>query len=884
MRTSFLRFFVVLSVALFPYLTKSQDFFYENGSKSRPEGLNFRSSTRSIIDLSGQWQYSIDEGKTWQDVLVPSASNFVSRIIFTRKFEATPQMVSGKSFKLVAFGINYEAEVYINETYIGKHEGGYTSFSMLVPDNVIQVGNENIIRIVVDNRWDSRSTLPLRQQIWGWKDYGGIFRDIYLAVTPPLWIDNLAVSTEAIESKSVRLLVKSTISARDLSSLDSTTLKMASSATGSPQFLFGVEIYDKATGALAEKSALQVIEPGSNKDLSVSTVVSLPSANLWSPESPSLYDVHASIIVASGKTVPSKLRNSAAGGFTLVDELETETGIRTVSVSKSSILLNGIPITLHGISWIEDSQDHGSALTYEEMEKDIALIKNLGANAVRFAFHPPHPYMLHLCDQYGLLAFEEIPLYETPIEIMATENYRALAENSLREMIRRDKNHPSVIAWGFGAGCESVDARAGAVIQQLNDDTKASDNRLTYYISKSLNDTENSGIVDIAGIEFSDSDVKAFARDLKTWKLEHPRSPVFVGKYGMAVEPENRNGYSDPMSQQAQARYLMQRFEAIKESGIAGGFIWTFSDWRGDRPIMTLQLPNPFLYTQGIVELNREKKIAYDVVRSLYLGEKVTALPIGSYSPSSPVSYVLLALVLLLVFAWLLNSNRRFRESVNRALLRPYNFFADVRDQRILSNLHTTILAVIVAFTLSIVLSSILFHFRSDTVADYVLTNLVFSDQLKASLIMLVWSPLKCIVVGAMFTIVAFFVVTLLIQLFGMFVRTKVYFFHSYSIAVWSTLPMIIFIPLGMILYRVMQAEMYVVPVLVLFAVIVLWIFFRLLKGVSIIYDVLPLKMYVVALLVVAAIAAGSYAYLDFSRSTTAYVHYLFSTIIPASH
>ncbi|MDE3057959.1 MAG: YIP1 family protein, partial [Bacteroidota bacterium] len=863
----------------FFHFAKSQDYFYENGSNSRPGGLNFTSSTRSIIDLSGQWQYSIDEGKTWRDVLVPSASNFVSRIIFTRKFEATPQMVGWNSFKLVAFGINYEAEVYINETYVGKHEGGYTSFSMLVPDNVIQVGSENVIRIVVDNHWDARSTLPLRQQIWGWKNYGGIFRDIYLLSTSPLWIDDLMVSTGAVEAKTVQLLVKSTVSARDLSSFDTTALK-----SSSPQFFFNVEVYDDATGALAGKSLPQAIEPGSNKDVPVSLSVPLTAAKLWSPESPSLYDVRATITAASGKSTPLKTKVSPNAGLVLIDELKTETGIRTVSVSKSSILLKGIPVTLHGVAWIEDSQEHGSALTYEEMEKDIALIKNLGANAVRFAFHPPHPYLLHLCDQYGLLAFEEIPLYETPAAIMSAENYLALAENNLREMIRRDRNHPSVVAWGIGAGFESVDPRAGAVIQGLNNVAKGSDYRLTYYISKSLDDKKNSRLVDIAGVEFPDADVKTFTNDLNLWKREHPDSPVFVGKYGTAVEPQDRNGYSDPMSQQAQARYLMQRFDAIKAAGIAGGFVWTFSDWRGERPIMTVQLPNPFLYTQGIVELNREKKIAYDVVRSLYLGEKVTALPIGSYAPSSPVSYVLLGLMLLLIFAWLLNSNRRFRESVNRALLRPYNFFADIRDQRILSNLHTTILALIVAFTLSIVLSSMFFHYRNNEIADYALTNIVFSDRLKASLIMLVWSPLKCIVVGAMGTIAVMCVVTLLIQLFGMFVRTRVHFFHSYSVAVWSTLPMVIFIPLGMILYRVMQTDMYVVPVLVLFAVIVLWIFFRLLKGVSIIYDILPLKMYAVGLFVLVAIVAGGYTYLDFSRSTTAYVHYVFSTIIPASH
>ncbi len=97
----------------------------------------------------------------------------------------------------------------------------------------------------------------------------------------------------------------------------------------------------------------------------------------------------------------------------------------------------------------------------------------------------------------------------------------------------------------------------------------------------------------------------------------------------------------------------------------------------------------------------------------MFLGEKIAALPVGTHSVSSPVSYVLLGLLLLILFFWLLNTDRRFRESVFRALRRPYNFYADIRDQRILSNLHTAILSAIVAVTFAIVVSSVLYHFRS---------------------------------------------------------------------------------------------------------------------------------------------------------------------------
>jgi hypothetical protein len=300
--------------------------------------------------------------------------------------------------------------------------------------------------------------------------------------------------------------------------------------------------------------------------------------------------------------------------------------------------------------------------------------------------------------------------------------------------------------------------------------------------------------------------------------------------------------------------------------------------------MLTVQSNTPDLYTQGIVELNREKKIAYDVVRSMFLGEKIAALPVGTHSVMSPVSYVLLGLLLLILFFWLLNTDRRFRESVFRALRRPYNFYADIRDQRILSNLHTAILSAIVAVTFAIVVSSVLYHFRSSSILDYILTIVITSDSLKAVVIELVWHPIECIAYCGLACFAWMFIVTVLVQLFSFFVRTKVYLFHSYSVAVWSTLPMVIFIPLGMILYRVMESEMYVIPVLVIFGMVMIWILFRTLKGISIIYDSSSVKIYAIGIVVLAGLGILCYGYFDYAHSMMAYIHFMMSTVVPAEN
>ena len=108
------------------------------------------------------------------------------------------------------------------------------------------------------------------------------------------------------------------------------------------------------------------------------------------------------------------------------------------------------------------------------MEKDVVLIKSLGANAVRFAFHPPHPYMLNLCSRYGLLAIEECPVWNVPAEILDEEAFQSMAEIQTREMVERDCGYPCILAWGIGNQFDSADEQAlGFCEENLRSDPPA---------------------------------------------------------------------------------------------------------------------------------------------------------------------------------------------------------------------------------------------------------------------------------------------------------------------------------------------------------------------------------------------------------------------------
>ena len=194
-------FFAFLAISVVSSLSvtlTSQPIILTNGQPTLiglDAGIHIDSPTRTKIDLAGAWQYSIDSN-SWWNIKIPSSIAYVGQITLRRTFVVNEELLKKSAFKFVALGINYECEIYINDIFIGRHIGGYTGFEFDVPDNALQLGQENTIKVVFDNLLNTRTTLPVWKQIWGWKDYGGILRDVYLLVTPRLWVDNVHLHTK----------------------------------------------------------------------------------------------------------------------------------------------------------------------------------------------------------------------------------------------------------------------------------------------------------------------------------------------------------------------------------------------------------------------------------------------------------------------------------------------------------------------------------------------------------------------------------------------------------------------------------------------------------------------------------------------------------------
>ncbi|MGB5873157.1 MAG: glycoside hydrolase family 2 TIM barrel-domain containing protein [Bacteroidota bacterium] len=815
--------------------------------------------TRVKIDLSGEWEFSVEGGRAGT-VQIPAAGDFIGSVAFKRNFDIPSELLDTYQFHVVVLGANYNVDVFVNGEFVGNHAGGYTSHAHPLPDNLLQTGPENVIQVGVDNRLDPRTSIPTRQHAWGWRNYIGITRDIYLLGTPPLFISDARVTSEVSGSgRSARIHVRASIE-RPWSSTEDRS-------TEPPKLGFVIEVVERLTGAVQVESRVIPVPPGEGLESIVEGDVRISAPSLWSPSNPDLYLVRCSLLDGVGRAA------------SVLDRYDVNTGIRTLEIADGDILLNRERVVLNGTVWYEDHPTWGNALSYEERERDIVLVKNMGANAIRFANHPPHPYMLNLCDRYGLLALVEIPISYVPGSILAGELFRDGAERMFTETILRDRNHPSVMAWGLGNEFETAGSAARDIVGSLVRIADSLDTRPTYFGARGGVANECTELVDIAALNLYTTEQKELEEQLIRWRDRHREQPVIVSRFGTEVQHDNLNGYADPLSQHAQARFFLQGFARLRRTDFDGGFVWAFNDWKGDRPALAINSGDPWVYSLGVVSGHREKRIAYDAVRSVFRGRKFAALPMGSHTSDAPIVYVLVGFVVLIGVVYLYNSNRRFRESLIRSMVNSYNFFADIRDQHLVSIIHSSLLGLAVTVAMALVVSSILYHFRGSWFLDTLLSYLTVSDGLKTEAINLIRDPLRSIVLLSVLGMLVLFLLIAAVLFLRVILKTRVLAYHAYTVTMWSTPPLLVLIPMGMILYRVMESSIYVLPALLIVGLLLFWVAVRFLKAVSIIYDVRALKMYVLGFVTLVFAVSGLYIYYDATQMAPSYVSFMYDLL-----
>ncbi len=574
--------------------------------------FSFQINAQKTIINSG-WQFTLDTTKSnWQTVNIPHTWNkddafddqkgYYRGVGWYQKQLFIASEKKESIYYLKFNGVNQDAEVYFNGTLLGSHKGGYTAFNFEL-SSLINFGSYNLIEVKVDNS-HNENIPPLDADF---TFYGGIYRDVEWIAVPKQHIsladfasDGFYVDYFNVSNEKARVEVTVLI---DNFEEKSTSNQLQLSIT---------DAYGKLIRTKTQK--LQI------KGTASETVnLRFPEINkpkLWSPEQPYLYQLHIELTDKNGN---------------ILDEKSQQIAFRWVSVDPDKgFFLNGKPYKMIGVNRHQDYEGYGNAVPMHLQENDIHLIKNMGANVIRFAHYPHSRELYKLCDELGLLVWTEIPIVN---KVTNTPEFFETSMKMHEEHIKQYYNFPSVVMFGY----------MNEIFLRMAFDSKSSDKEkedakvYTYKLAKQMEDftRENApNRITVMALHFNELYNETKIADLSMlvgWNLyfgwyhdtiedlgvflddQHKRFPkraIMVSEYGpgadVRISTQTPKKYD--FSQEYQLLLHKGYYRQVMERDfVAGMTAWNFADFgsefRGDAI--------PHVNQKGLVQYNRQPKDIY---------------------------------------------------------------------------------------------------------------------------------------------------------------------------------------------------------------------------------------------------------------------------------
>lgn len=397
---------------------------------------NFNSGWEFVKDPTGDisaelFQKNETQNTAWQKVSLPHTASIEAvdspdkqwqGIARYRKFFTVPEQFQYKSVSL-NFGVAMQvAKVFLNGELLETHLGGYLPFQVKL-DGKVKFGKENCILVELDNR-DNPLVPPGKPlAALDFNYYSGLYRNVTIEVKDKLHISDpiaanrvagggLLVSYSDVSAQSAKITVQVDVEN------ESATVKAAS---------LQISLKDaEGKSVLSETIAEQSVS--ASGFVQFKQQLKLENPKLWSPDSPKLYNLNVKVM---SNNLP-------------VDSITESIGIRTFSFSaKDGFVLNGQKLKLRGTNRHQEYPYIGNALSDNAQYRDAWKIKQAGFNFVRSSHYPQSPAYLAACDELGILVMDAIPGWQ----FVGNEEFQNNSIRDAREMVRRDRNHPSIILW-----------------------------------------------------------------------------------------------------------------------------------------------------------------------------------------------------------------------------------------------------------------------------------------------------------------------------------------------------------------------------------------------------------------------------------------------------
>jgi beta-galactosidase len=542
---------------------------------------------RNRVDLNTGWKFNKGDvagaeqagfnDAAWSSVSTPhtwnaadgsdGGSNYYRGIGWYRRHYTVPSAYAGKQLYLQFAGANQVADVWVNGTYLGKHSGGYARFRFNATA-AFHVGQDNVIAVKVNNA-DNNDIAP---QSADYSFDGGIYRNVSFWAVDPVQIRMLDYAGPGVYLRQRSVTAAS-------ATVDVTT-KLFNNNGAALNVSVRTVVTDAAGNVVADQTASAgSVAAHAGKDVVQSVTIANPHRwdGLADP-----YQYNANV----------ELRDTATGRVT--DVVTEPLGLRSFAIDPGAgFSLNGHHLDLHGVNLHQDRAGAGWAVNDAQHTQDFDLIKEIGATAVRLAHYQHDQKDYNLADAAGLVAWAEIPLVN---DTTASSAFTANAEQQLRELIRQNYNHPSIVFWSIGNEQRQDNAATNALLTDLAGIVNAEDpDRLSTYASCCVSDTgavpthaETTGYNKYYG--WYTGSVSGLGPNLDSLHAALPARPIAVSEYGAGanvtqheLNPAQPSAGGQWHPEEYQAYLHEQSWKQLQARPyVWGKFVWNMFDFASD--------------------------------------------------------------------------------------------------------------------------------------------------------------------------------------------------------------------------------------------------------------------------------------------------------------
>lgn len=537
---------------------------------------------RKEIKLNPMWNFFADGYDDIKQMPVPSCWEAHPYLASYRGKAVYEQKVNFKgSARLVFKGVSHTAKVWLDDSFLGSHYGAYGEFSFVL--NNIASG-DHIIRLEADNSYSEKSSLHVPNDYYS---FGGITRPVVLEQLKEVYIKRMHFTPffkDGVWKSKISVLIENISEVKK-------------------EFVLDILINNERV------LTIENIKVNKSDSILIENEIAFENVQSYSVSNPRLYYLTA-VIYENGEPV---------------DDLIDRVGFREIKISGKDILLNGERLKLKGFNRHEDYAEFGCAVPIQAMYRDIEILKSTGANCVRTSHYPNDERWLDLCDENGILVWEEAHARGLNEAQMKNKNFDEQSALCIKEMIENHYNHPSIFVWGLLNECASFsDYGRECYINQIDQIRSLDSSRPITSASCYFGSDKCLDLVDIVSFNiypnwyFNEPTSEHLSR-LKEWisTTEGNGKPLIISEIGAGAIYGFRSSNKSKWSEELQKTILKEQLSAVLgDDDCSGVFIWQFADCRVDNE--SFYARPKCQNNKGILDMYRREKLAFKAVCDIF--------------------------------------------------------------------------------------------------------------------------------------------------------------------------------------------------------------------------------------------------------------------------